>query len=170
MLDEARQNAVAIGCRPVTCHAGVSPSDTTHRTDAGSAKNHVPAIPNHRSAKTEHTSHLMLPWLHLQPKETSMRHRCEVAVGLVPRTILKAALVLLVAGSGFGCTTESNRPTLARRALYGVLEDHTPVSVARREIPRYRCASGAVMRCNGPAGLVTQCVCSSTSTEPWPSP
>ena len=51
-----------------------------------------------------------------------------------------------------------------RPALLG---DGWPVAVPRREIDRYRCASGAILQCSGSSDAVATCICASGLTLPW---
>lgn len=48
-----------------------------------------------------------------------------------------------------------------------LIGDDRPVTVPRREIDRYRCASGAVLQCSGPSDALATCICTSGPTLPW---
>ncbi len=40
------------------------------------------------------------------------------------------------------------------------------VTIERREMDRYRCASGAILQCSGPSDAIATCMCSSWPTLP----
>jgi len=48
-----------------------------------------------------------------------------------------------------------------------LISDDRAVTLSRREIDRYRCASGAVLQCSGPSDALATCICPSGPTLPW---
>jgi hypothetical protein len=47
-----------------------------------------------------------------------------------------------------------------------LIRDDRAVTIARREMDRYRCASGAILQCSGPSDAIATCICSSMPAPP----
>ena len=88
-----------------------------------------------------------------------------VGANLVGRTVGRAAPAILAAIHLVGCATEPRGSVQERREVPVLLKDDDPLLVPRRELSRYRCASGAIMRCDGPSDVSARCICSSLPTD-----